>query len=310
MNNMDFYVYTFYKFVKISDKEDIKRKLDKYFKNKLIRGTFLIANEGINCSISATQKDLSDIVEYLKKILELKNFDIKKNATNFLPFNRIKVRLKKEIVSLGVNKLSMKSDKDNMIDPSEWDEIIKNKKVKLLDTRNIFEIDIGKFKDSINPETKSFREFPKKFDKLNISKNAHIAMYCTGGIRCEKASSYLKKVGYKNVFQLKGGILNYLNYKNEKKLSSLWKGECFVFDNRVTLNKKLQRGKYIQCFGCRRPITKVEAHSKLYIKGVCCPYCFSERTNKQKNNSKIRQIQIDKANSKMQSHTFMKIKNN
>ena len=256
MKNDDLYIYTFYRFINIKNKKNIKNLLDKYFKTKLLRGTILIANEGINASISGTEDDLLDTIKVIKRLLRIRKLNIKINNNKFLPFNRIKVRLKKEIVSLGKEEIDVNKFTGDFIHPAKWNNTIKKKDIRLIDTRNIYEISIGKFEDSINPETKTFRDFPKNLNKMNIKKNDQIAMYCTGGIRCEKASAYLKKNGYKNVVQLEGGILNYLNYQKNKKARSLWSGECFVFDNRVTVNKNLRKGKYQQCHGCRHPILK------------------------------------------------------
>ena len=178
----------------------------------------------------------------------------------------------------------------------------------MLDIRNDFEIDIGKFQRSEKPSTTSFREIPKALNNLDINKNEKIAMYCTGGIRCEKASAYLKLNGYKKVIQLEGGIINYLEYLKNKGEVSLWDGECFVFDDRVTVNKNLNQGSYVQCYGCRRPITQKDMQSSYYKKGVSCPYCFNKRTEKQKRSSLTRQKQIDSFEKKRESHPFKRIR--
>ena len=186
--------------------------------------------------------------------------------------------------------------------------MIEKENIKLIDTRNIYETDIGQFKGAINPKTKSFREFPKKLEKMKIKKNEKLALYCTGGIRCEKASAYLKLNGFKNVVQLDGGILNYLNYINETKKNSLWNGDCFVFDNRVTVDKKLKKGKYIQCNGCRHPITEKDTKLDSYVKGVSCKYCYKKRTQVEKNRSITRQNQINLAEKRGLDHPFKKIR--
>ena len=293
MNKKKYNIYSFYRFLKIKDKSKIKYLLDHYFTEKTIKGTILLAHEGINGSIAGTVKDIEITMKLIKKLLKIRKLDLKINEVDFLPFNRIKVRLKKEIVSLGKGNINVQKLKGELIEPSEWNQILEDKNTEVIDVRNLFEIKIGKFKRAINPNTNSFREFPKMIKKMNLKKNKRIAMYCTGGIRCEKASSYLKMEGYKNVVQLSGGILNYLEYTKNKKSNSLWNGECFVFDNRVAVNKYLKKGKYIQCYGCRRPITKQETKSELYAKGVSCPYCFYERSNSQKKNSLMRQKQIE-----------------
>ncbi len=294
-DKIDLYVYSFYRFIDLKNIKLIKSKLDKFFFKKKLKGTILLSLEGINASIAGSVYDLEESIKFLKKILKIKKLEIKKNTTKFIPFNKMKVRLKKEIVSLGQGYFNIHNKTGNFISPSEWDKLIKKKNIKLIDIRNNYEIQIGRFKSSLNPMTRNFREFPKEFEKLKIDKKEDIAMYCTGGIRCEKASAYLKKEGYKNIFQLKGGIINYLTYHKENKTDSLWDGECFVFDNRVTINKELTQGKYVQCFGCRRPLTKEDIKSKYYKKGVTCGYCYFERTEKQKKSSMSRQLQIDKS---------------
>ncbi len=307
MNN--FYVYSFYRFKNLKNKKAIKLKLDKYISDKVIRGTILIANEGINGSISGDKDDLIDVIKFIKKLLCIKKLELKINSTDFLPFNKIKIRLKKEIVSLGRGIVNVSYRTNKFIDPMHWDNFIKQKNIRLIDLRNTYEIDIGKFKNATNPNTKNFREFPNEFKKMKISKNDTVATYCTGGIRCEKAAGYLYQKGYKNVYQLKGGIINYLSHFRDKKIKLQWNGECFVFDKRVTINKKLKKGKYEQCYGCRHPLSKTDMESNKYQKGVQCPFCYKLRTATQKKNSKTRQSQIESAERKKVEHKFMKISN-
>ena len=278
------FVYTFYRFLKINDKIKLKKNIENFLSGKSIKGTILLADEGINGSVSSDKESLDELVLFIKKSVNIRKLEIKINSSDSIPFNRMKVRLKKEIVTLGKGDYNIEKLHGEKIHPKNWDKIIKDKNTTLIDVRNNFEIKIGKFKNAINPNTKSFRDFPKFVRKLKIKKNTKIAMYCTGGIRCEKASAYLKTKGYKNILQLNGGIIEYLKYNLENKRSSLWNGECFVFDNRVAINKKLTKGKYIQCFGCRRPITKKDTLSVKYIKGVSCAYCFNERSEAQKIN--------------------------
>ena len=307
MNNLK--IYSFYKFTKILNKEKFKYEIEIFISNIKLRGTILIADEGINGSISGDEKDLMKIIKFIKKKLNIDTLEIKVNDVAFLPFNKIKIRLKKEIVSLGKSFTNLNNISENFINPEEWDNFINQKNINLIDLRNTYEISIGKFKNSLNPDTNSFREFPKKIKTLNLDKDKKIAMYCTGGIRCEKASKYLNKLGYDKIYQLKGGIISYLEYLKKNKIKkSKWSGECFVFDNRVTINDNLERGSYLQCHGCRRPISTSDTKSNLYVKGVSCPYCFKKRTDKQKKSSKTRQKQIDMAEIKNISHPFMKIR--
>ena len=300
------FVYTFYRFLKINDKKKLKKIIDSFLSDKFIRGTILLADEGINASVSSDKESLDELVLFIKKVINIRKLEIKINDTENIPFNRMKVRLKREIVTLGKGDFNIKRLHGEKIHPKNWDNVIKNKNTILIDVRNKFEIKIGKFKKAINPNTENFRDFPKFVDKLKIKKNTKIAMYCTGGIRCEKANAYLKTKGYKNIFQLKGGIIGYLKYNSDNKKSSLWNGECFVFDNRVAINKNLTKGKYIQCFGCRRPITKKDTLSVKYIKGVSCAYCYDKRSVIKMNGSRVRQSQIEEAKKNNRYNVFLK----
>ena len=299
-------IYTFYRFKFLKNLKFLKNRLDKFSSDKNIYGTILIAEEGINGSISGEKNDLNEFIKYLKHILKIRKLSIKISESQFIPFYRLKIRLKKEIVTIGDKSINPEKFSKNYISPENWDKIINNQEYLIIDTRNDYEINIGTFKNSINPKTNSFREFPKYIEKQQIKKDQPIAMFCTGGIRCEKASSYLLQNGYKNVCQLDGGIINYLEFKKNKKKSS-WTGECFVFDNRVSINNKLQKGVYDQCFGCRNPISEYDKKLKSYRKGVSCRYCISKRNKKQINSSITRQKQIEVAERKGEKHQFSNI---
>lgn len=305
MHNL--FVYTFYRFKDLKNLDKTKIVFEKFLNKTKIRGTILIADEGINGSLSGSKKDLDSFVKFIKSHLRIRKLEIKINKVDFIPFHRTKVRLKKEIVTLGQGKINVNKNAGQLIDPKDWNQIILNKDIRLLDVRNDFEIDIGKFQRSERPKTKSFRELPKVLKNLGLRKNEQIAMYCTGGIRCEKASAFLKKRGFKKVMQLNGGVINYLEYVKKNKIMSYWKGECFVFDNRVTVNKNLNIGRYQQCHGCRHPITKTDMKLKSYKKGVSCRYCFSHRNADQKKRSETRQKQIDHAEKNKKKHPFKKI---
>jgi len=300
------YIYTFYRFKNLIEIKSIKIKLDKYLKNKLILGTVLLAKEGVNGTISGTKKDLNEFIHFIRQNLKIRKLSIKISQNKFIPFYRLKIRLKKEIVTIGDKTIKPEKITGKHIDPKNWDKIIDNKKYMIIDTRNNYEVSIGSFKNAINPKTKSFREFPKFIEKLNIQKNQPIAMFCTGGIRCEKASSFLLKKGYKNVSQLDGGILNYLEVKKNDRINS-WEGECFVFDNRVAVNNKLGKGTYEQCYGCRHPINKRDMKLKSYKKGATCKYCIDLKTKTKIQSSNIRQRQIDIAEKRNEKHSFKKI---
>ena len=300
------YIYNFYRFKSLTDIKSIEEELNRYSRNKLILGTILIAEEGINGTVSGNKKNLDLLITNIKKILKIKKLSLKISKNNFIPFYRLKIRLKKEIVTIGDKSIRPEKVFGRHIPPKEWDKIIYDQDYLIIDTRNDYEINIGSFKNSVNPNMKSFRDFPKYIKNLNLNKKQPIAMFCTGGIRCEKASSYLIKNGFKDVSQLDGGVLNYLEYKKNKKMNT-WKGECFVFDNRVSVDKYLNKGKHDQCYGCRHPITENDKKLNSYIKGASCKYCIEEKTEEKLNSSLIRQKQIDIAEVRKNKHPFQKI---
>ena len=300
------YIYTFYRFKNLKKIKNLKIELDKFSDNKLILGTILVANEGINGTVSGTKKNLDLLIKKIRKLLKIKKLSLKISKNQFLPFYRLKIRLKKEIVTIGDNSINPEKVSGKYIQPENWDKIINNTNYLIIDTRNEYEISIGSFKNAFNPKTKSFRNFPDRIKSIKIDKNQPIAMFCTGGIRCEKASSYLIKSGFKDVSQLDGGILNYLEYKKDKKNNS-WQGECFVFDNRVSVNTRLIKGSHDQCYGCRHPITKDDMKLKSYVKGASCKYCIKNKTDKKILASLVRQEQIDLAEKKQKKHSFKKI---
>ncbi len=289
-------IISFYRFVRIKNVSKIKIILDDFLKNRDIKGTVLLSSEGINGSLSGNEKELFIAIVYIKKNLNIRKLNFKSNNVSFFPFKKMKIKLKKEIVTLGAGKININKLSAKHIHPRDWNKTIKQKRIKLIDVRNPYEIKIGKFSKSINPSTTSFRQFPEKFKKLKINKNETIAMYCTGGIRCEKASAYLKLQGYKKVLQLEGGILNYFDYYCDDKQMNKWKGQCFVFDDRITVKKDLRKGNYVQCYGCRSPLTKKQIKSPLYVRGVSCPNCFNIRTKKQRDRSysRLKQTELRK----------------
>jgi UPF0176 protein len=233
----------------------------------------------------------------------LKDFDSKNiSQSRFQPFHKGKIKIKNEVVPLGL-KINSKNKKLNRyISGKSWNKLISNKETLVLDARKPFEYDVGTFKNSINPNIQNFKDFPKYLKK--IDKTKPVAMFCTGGIRCEKASIFLKRKGFKNVFQLKGGILNYLD-KTEKK-DSLWKGECFVFDNRISLKHKLKQGSYSICSGCRTPLSVQDKKSNKYEEGISCSRCYDTLTNTQKSRFRMRQNQINVAKKSGKKHKFQK----
>ena len=297
-----FEVFGFYKFQKIKSLKKNKILLYDCLIKKNIRGTIIIANEGVNATISGKSNNLKSVINKIKKILELKSFDSENiSKSKFQPFHKPKVKIKKEIVPMGFS-LSPKNKKNNHVDSKKWNKLIIDKKTLVLDSRKPFEYNVGSFQRSVNPDVDNFREFPKYLNKLN--KDNPIAMFCTGGIRCEKASVFLEKKGFKNVYQLKGGILSYL--KNIKKKESLWNGECFVYDNRITVKHGLISGTFTMCSGCRNPVSTKNKKSKKYEEGVSCPNCHDKLTNVQKERFRMRQKQINLAKKTGTKHIFQK----
>ena len=298
-----FNVFGFYKFKKLQLLKKNKYLLQKCLIKHNIRGTIILAKEGINATIAGEFADITFIINKIKKTLDVKNFDSENTSKcKFQPFHRAKIKIKKEIVPMELSLSSKIKNKNNYIEPNKWNKLIKDKDTLVLDSRKPFEYDVGTFKKSINPKVDNFRDFPKYLSKLN--KKKPIAMFCTGGIRCEKASFFLKKKGFKNVYQLKGGILNYLKKVNKKK--SLWKGECFVFDNRISVKHGLIKGTYSMCSGCRKPIAPKDKKSTKYEEGVSCPNCHDRLSNSQKERFRMRQKQINLAKKSGKKHIFQK----
>ena len=296
-----FYIAGFYKFKKIKNIKKIKESLQTYFIKENIKGTLIISNEGINGTLSAKKKKLNLVIKKIKNTFKFIKFD-NQNLSNckFQPFHRGKVKIKNEVVPMGI-KIS-KRKLDNHLEPLKWNKLIKNKNTFLIDARKSFEYGVGTFNSAINPNVDNFREFPKYLK--NLDKKNNIAMFCTGGIRCEKASVYLEKKGFNNVYQLKGGIINYL--KKIKKNKSLWNGECYVFDNRISLKHGLSIGTYSICAGCRNPISNKDKKSFKYEEGVSCPNCHDTLTKSQKERFRMRQKQINVAKKLGRKHIFQK----
>ncbi len=298
-----FKVLGFYKFIKIKSLKKNKYSLQKFLNSINIKGTIIIAKEGLNGTISGRIKDIDKTTKKLKSLFSFKQFDSSNESkSKFQPFHKPKVKIKKEIVPMNLTINSKERNMKAHLEPKEWNKLIKNKNTHIIDTRKPFEYKIGTFKKSVNPNVNNFRDFPKYLNKLN--KNKSVAMFCTGGIRCEKTSVYLKNKGFKNIYQLNGGILNYL--KKIKKKESLWKGECFVFDNRISLKHGLKLGSYSMCSGCRMPISIKDKRSKKYEEGVSCPNCYDKLTETQKSRFRMRQSQIYKAKQSGKKYIFQK----
>ena len=298
-----FNIQGFYKIKSIVNCNLHKEKIKTYLLSKSVKGTVILSPEGINGTIAGKKSNVNSCIKFIKDKFSIDNFDSNNSSTcRFLPFYRAKVKVKKEVVPIGLKLKISEKKKSRYVGPNKWNKLINDKSVTLIDVRKPFEHKVGTFKGAVNPKINSFREFPKYFNKLK--KNNKVAMFCTGGIRCEKASNFLKQKSFKNVFQLKGGIINYLNKINIKK--SLWKGECFVFDNRVSVKHKLSPGSYSMCRGCRMPISAQEKKSGKYKEGISCSYCYNKLTKSQKDRFSMRQKQILIARKLNKSHIYQK----
>ena len=290
---------SFYKFVKILNPIDNKLIFKKFLIDNKLKGSIIFSFEGINGSIAGKQSNIELLSNFLKKKFLFDEFDnINECDVDFIPFKKAKIKIKKEVVPLNELFNDNKYKFQNRVEPEDWNKLILSNDVTVVDVRKSFESEIGTFEKAINPKIDDFRKFPEYFEKLSSDKDKKIAMFCTGGIRCEKAASYLFKRGFKNVYQLKGGILNYLNKIPSKK--SLWNGECFVFDERITVVNNSKIGNYLMCAGCRTPISKKDIQSPKYEKDVSCPKCFDKLTEKQKYRFRMRASQ--KLNGKLKTN--------
>ena len=303
-------IISFYKFVPVLDLEAFKNQLENICERLHTKGTILIAPEGINGTIEGSQDSINNFIKEIKLDKRFSDLEPKKSYNTKDAFHRMKVRIKKEIVTIGNTNINPNKEIGKYIDPMEWNQLIEDPNTIVIDTRNEYEVSIGTFKGSINPKTKSFRDIPKWVEnnlKSNDAKykDKKIAMFCTGGIRCEKATSYLVNQGFKDVSHLNGGILKYL--EKIPKEESLWEGECFVFDQRVSVADELKPGSYLMCHGCRMPLKKEDTLLKNYIHGISCKYCHDKKSPESKKRYADRQKQIDLAVKRGEKHIGKKI---
>ena len=301
----NFIVVAFYKFFELQNLNEFQDILRLIFNDTLVKGTILLAKEGINGTIAGMPSEINNVLNELWNLDNLNDLEAKYSLAPQNPFFRMKIRLKKEIVTLGIDNISPKKEVGKYIKPENWNSFISDESLILIDTRNDYEVSIGSFDKAINPNIKSFREFPNWVSKNLLNKGSEIkkkkiGMFCTGGIRCEKSTSYLKSLGFEDVYHLEGGILKYLEKipENETK----WNGSCFVFDYRVSVKHSLELGDYDMCFACRMPINDEDKKNKYYIKGQSCYHCFTRSNVKQKQRFKERQKQIEIAKKKNQPH--------
>ena len=303
---MTYCVAALYHFTRLADYEQLKAPLQDMCDLLGIKGTLLLAYEGINGTVAGTDKAISSLLEYLRADPRLAALEHKESRSEDIPFYRMKVRLKREIVTMGVDGVDPNEVVGTYVDPKDWNALITDPDVILIDTRNDYEVEIGTFKGALNPDTQTFREFPQWVeDNRENLKKPKVAMFCTGGIRCEKASSFMKQNGFDDVYHLKGGILKYLETQPEKE--SLWEGDCFVFDQRVAVKHGLEESDYDQCYACRYPITDKEKESSLYVKGVSCPRCHNKMSDDQRVRFAERQKQIALAKERGEEHIGRKV---
>lgn len=294
-------VCALYKFVRLEGFESLREPLHQKMLEQDVKGTLLLAEEGINGTIAGPEQGIKAVLGWLAEDARLQNIVTKESYNEQNPFNRTKVKLKKEIVTMGVEGIDPRHVVGTYVKPKEWNALISDPDVLLVDTRNDYEIEIGTFKNAIDPQTRTFREFPDYVkDNLDPEKHKKVAMYCTGGIRCEKSTAYLKEQGFDEVYHLEGGILKYLEELPEAE--SMWEGECYVFDGRVSVDHQLEQGRYDMCNACRLPITEEDKASEQYEAGVSCPKCYGTHTEEQITRFRDREKQIQLARARGIEH--------
>ena len=298
---MTYRIAALYKFVPVADIAATKQRLLPLFEEWGLCGSLLIAPEGINGTLAGQGDAIDKLVDLVGKEFGLEADLIKFSEADEKPFQRLRLRLKKEIITFKQEKADPNIQVGTYVKPQDWNALISDPEVLLIDTRNDYEVAIGTFKGAIDPKTETFREFPD-YIKANFdpSKHKKVAMFCTGGIRCEKASSYMLGEGFEEVYHLKGGILKY--FEEVPQEQSLWDGDCFVFDNRVTVRHDLTEGEYDQCHACRHPISVEDRASEHYSPGVSCPHCWDSLSEKTRRSAIDRQKQIELAKARNQPH--------
>ncbi len=296
-----FVVAALYRFVTLDDYRELREPLLDECVAAGVKGTLLLAVEGINGTIAGSREGIDRVLAWIRSDPRLAALEHKESVDEEMPFYRMKVKLKREIVTMGVKGIDPNRVVGTYVAPRDWNTLVNDPDVVLIDTRNRYEYGIGTFRGAIDPATTTFREFPRYVrENLDPARHKKVAMFCTGGIRCEKASAFMLQEGFEEVYHLQGGILKYLEEVPEEE--STWEGECFVFDNRVAVNHRLEKGSYDQCHGCRHPITAAEKASDLYQQGVCCPHCYDSLTEEQKARFAERQKQIELAARRGEQH--------
>ena len=281
LNEMSYSIATFYKFVTIVDLKTKRGQILAWCETNQVIGTIILAEEGMNGTITGTSSAIANVLNSLRSLPGLADLEAKESTSTKLPFARLKVKIKPEIVTLGLPEVNPTQQVGIYVEPQDWNQLVSDPEVVVLDTRNDYEVEIGSFKRAKNPHTESFREFPQYVaQNLDPQQHPKVAMFCTGGIRCEKASSYLLSQGFKEVYHLKGGILKYL--ENVPVAESMWQGECFVFDERVAVKEGLEPGSHELCYACGHPISETDKNTPQYEPHISCPHCYKGLTPEKK----------------------------
>ncbi len=298
---MNYVVAALYKFVSLPDYRELREPLLDVCREAGLRGTLLLAAEGINGTVSGSREGIDRVLAWLREDERLQDLEHKESLHETQAFLRMKVKLKREIVTMGVPAVDPNRVVGTYVEAQDWNALLADPELTLVDTRNDYECAIGTFEGAIDPDITTFREFPQWVkEHLDPQQNPKVAMFCTGGIRCEKATSYLLEQGFEEVYHLRGGILKYLETVPEA--DTRWNGECFVFDERVAVNHALERGSYAQCFACRHPISDEDMASPAYQKGVSCPHCLDRQSDEQRARFAERQRQVELARARGEAH--------
>lgn len=290
-----------YRFVRLEDYRALQAPLQQLLHEQCIGGTLLLAPEGINGTVSGSRTAIDALLAWLRRDARLAALDTKESFADAIPFRRARVKLKKEIVTLGVPGIDPNHSVGTYVEPRDWNALIESPDVLLIDTRNDYEVRVGSFRNAVNPQTATFRDFPRYVrEHLDPAKHRKVAMFCTGGIRCEKSTALLRQLGFEDVYHLKGGVLKYLEQVPEQQ--SRWQGECFVFDERVTVDHNLQPGSYRQCNACRMPVSAADMAGPDYQPGISCPHCAGRHDEQQRRRFAEREKQLRLARARGEQH--------